>query len=198
MITYSKVLWGLHLIPRVYGSALPRALPFSVLSAGLTALIFHWKEPLFADIRTTQPYAFQVFVYVAAFAIIFRTNFGYNRYMPVDYATASFSGHSSVALHRHPCVLARAIAEEDGPVLIRVSQVLGGPNADPDHDITMVRCRCACMHPLPLGPTCSSFASGEGMKCQVQPCLAHRVQALLHGKVLSHMRCRPTAVWDGT
>eukprot|EP00884_Botryococcus_braunii_P000099 jgi/Botrbrau1/1008/Bobra.114_1s0046.1 len=80
MITYSKILWGLHLLPRIYGSALPRTLPFAALSAGLTAVFFIYQDRIFNPESSTQPYAFQIFIYVTAFAIIFRSNFGYNRY----------------------------------------------------------------------------------------------------------------------
>ena len=43
----SKTTWGLHLLFRWYGSAIPRALPFSLLSAVMTCLLFIFKTDQF-------------------------------------------------------------------------------------------------------------------------------------------------------
>lgn len=43
----SKTTWGLHLLFRWYGSAIPRALPFSLLSAMMTGLLFIFRTDQF-------------------------------------------------------------------------------------------------------------------------------------------------------
>ncbi|KAK9789401.1 hypothetical protein WJX73_006004 [Symbiochloris irregularis] len=79
MITYNKIAWGLPLLCRLYGSALPRSVPPALLSAGVTAAFFvcigdddkgWWRHP----------YPFQLFGYMVGFIVIFRSNFGYQRY----------------------------------------------------------------------------------------------------------------------
>ena len=79
MITYNKIGWGLPLLFRMYGSAFPRSFPFAALRAALTALFY-------LTIQTPDegwwrhPYPYQIFAYIVGFIVIFRSNFGYQRY----------------------------------------------------------------------------------------------------------------------
>eukprot|EP01023_Acetabularia_acetabulum_P024927 TRINITY_DN2394_c0_g1_i2.p1 TRINITY_DN2394_c0_g1~~TRINITY_DN2394_c0_g1_i2.p1 ORF type:complete len:530 (+),score=43.52 TRINITY_DN2394_c0_g1_i2:220-1809(+) len=86
MITYSKRLWGLQLLFRLYGSAFPRAVPFALLSMLITLLLKVFMDPTHASnqyINTLweHPYPFQTFAFIVGFVIVFRSNFGYQRYM---------------------------------------------------------------------------------------------------------------------
>ena len=47
MIIYSKTYWGIHLLSRWHGSAFPRVLPFSLLSAAITAVSSVLPQPVF-------------------------------------------------------------------------------------------------------------------------------------------------------
>lgn len=79
MITYNKIGWGLPLLFRMYGSSFPRSFPPAAVSAGITALFYltiqqndqNWWR---------HPYPYQVFAYIVGFIVIFRSNFGYQRY----------------------------------------------------------------------------------------------------------------------
>merc|ERR1712166_539755 len=79
MIIYSKHLWGFPLLCRSYGSTLPRAFPFAVFSSVLT-----WIVEEYANDQTRlwfdHPYPYQMYAWVVGFVLIFRSNFGYQRY----------------------------------------------------------------------------------------------------------------------
>eukprot|EP01024_Parvocaulis_polyphysoides_P014826 TRINITY_DN16220_c0_g1_i2.p1 TRINITY_DN16220_c0_g1~~TRINITY_DN16220_c0_g1_i2.p1 ORF type:complete len:459 (+),score=57.88 TRINITY_DN16220_c0_g1_i2:128-1504(+) len=96
MIIYHKRLWGLQLLGRLYGSAFPRALPFALLSTGITLILKlvadHTDDSMANHKRFPgedqwllelwhHPYPYQTFAFVVGFIIIFRSNFGYARYM---------------------------------------------------------------------------------------------------------------------
>jgi hypothetical protein len=71
MITYSKTSWGLHLLLRIYGSAFPRSLIFSVISSSITvALYFTKQSELYADWR--DPYPYHIFAFIVGFIVVFR------------------------------------------------------------------------------------------------------------------------------
>merc|ERR1712166_70656 len=79
MIIYSKHLWGFPLLCRSYGSTLPRAFPFAVFSSVLTWIIEEYagdETRLWFD----HPYPYQMYAWVVGFVLIFRSNFGYQRY----------------------------------------------------------------------------------------------------------------------
>jgi hypothetical protein len=71
MIRYSKSYWGLCTLTRWYGSAFPRALPFS-LSSGLLAGLLQgfWGDTLRG--QWVHPYPYQSFAFIAGFMIVFR------------------------------------------------------------------------------------------------------------------------------
>ena len=69
-----------HLIFGMFGSALPRSMIPGLVSAMLAfALDQHFMREYLNKILE-HPYAFQPFAYIAAFALVFRTNIAYNRY----------------------------------------------------------------------------------------------------------------------
>lgn len=94
MITYSKNYWcavvvgdvrhqttwprGIHLLFRLYGSSVPRALIWAVLSTALTALLrgvaYQWLRSMWLS-----PLPMAAFVTLVGFAVVFRTNFGAHR-----------------------------------------------------------------------------------------------------------------------
>eukprot|EP01023_Acetabularia_acetabulum_P020213 TRINITY_DN20429_c0_g2_i1.p1 TRINITY_DN20429_c0_g2~~TRINITY_DN20429_c0_g2_i1.p1 ORF type:complete len:458 (+),score=86.68 TRINITY_DN20429_c0_g2_i1:226-1599(+) len=95
MIIYHKRFWGLQLLTRLYGSAFPRALPFALLSTAITLLLKLLADPIDDGHKNhrfegddqwllelwNHPYPYQAFAFVVGFIIIFRSNFGYARYM---------------------------------------------------------------------------------------------------------------------
>ena len=81
MIIYSKKFYGIHLLFRLYGSAFPRVLPFSLLSAGLTALLFYYPgQAYFSDIWG-HPYIYYNLSFIVGFVLVFRSNFAYGRFV---------------------------------------------------------------------------------------------------------------------
>lgn len=71
MITYSKTSWGLHLLLRVYGSAFPRSLPFSLVSTGICAALYVTKKTqVGSDWR--HPYPYHAFAFIVGFIVVFR------------------------------------------------------------------------------------------------------------------------------
>eukprot|EP01025_Chloroclados_australasicus_P030869 TRINITY_DN3106_c0_g1_i1.p1 TRINITY_DN3106_c0_g1~~TRINITY_DN3106_c0_g1_i1.p1 ORF type:complete len:491 (-),score=51.58 TRINITY_DN3106_c0_g1_i1:2910-4268(-) len=94
MIIYNKKLWGVQLLTRLYGSAFPRALPFAVLSTVISLMLKLFLDPVddsennhrFAGDDQyvlelwNHPYPYQAFAFIVGFIIVFRSNFGYQRY----------------------------------------------------------------------------------------------------------------------
>lgn len=79
MITYNKTACGLHLLLRLYGSAIPRTLIFSAVSTGIAAILYATKQiDIYDDWR--HPYPFQGFAGIVGFIIVFRSNLSYGRY----------------------------------------------------------------------------------------------------------------------
>ena len=71
MIRYSKSYWGALTLVRWYGSAFPRALPFSLLSAAAAGLLRHFWASQASDLWL-HPYPFQTFAFIVGFMIVFR------------------------------------------------------------------------------------------------------------------------------
>lgn len=67
------------LLFKVYGSAFPRALPFSLLSALLAGLLRAYASEA-VDSQLRHPYPYQAFAFIVGFMIVFRSNLGYQRY----------------------------------------------------------------------------------------------------------------------
>mmetsp|Transcript_36932 Transcript_36932/g.66120 ORF Transcript_36932/g.66120 Transcript_36932/m.66120 type:complete len:208 (-) Transcript_36932:498-1121(-) len=82
MIIYSKAFWGIPaLLGRWYGSAFPRVIPFALASCAWSALLFLLKPHHHIPEIWEHPYPFQAFAYIVGFALIFRCNAAYSRYM---------------------------------------------------------------------------------------------------------------------
>lgn len=70
MIVYKKKLWGVHLIFQLYGSAIPRALPLTILSTALVALLFYvpgidyWQE------AWRHPYVYSALEFIISFILV--------------------------------------------------------------------------------------------------------------------------------
>jgi uncharacterized membrane protein YraQ (UPF0718 family) len=71
MIRYDKRFWGIFTLYRWYGSAFPRALPFSLASALLAGLLeaFVSEETLS---QWKNPYPYSTFAFIVGFMIVFR------------------------------------------------------------------------------------------------------------------------------
>ena len=80
MSTYTQELAGLHLVLRLYGSAVPRAAPFAALSAGLAALLHFYPGAEYFEALWRHPYPYQLFAFIVGFILVFRSNYGYSRY----------------------------------------------------------------------------------------------------------------------
>ena len=93
MIRYSKQFWGLCTLTRWYGSAFPRALPFSVASALLAGLL---QAFISDELRPLwlHPYPYQSFAFIAGFMIVFRCALC---------VSALVSCLASYSLHRRLC-----------------------------------------------------------------------------------------------
>lgn len=71
MIRYDKGWWGLKTFTKMYGSAFPKALPFSVCSAFLAGVLAYFFGQELDD-AFIHPYPFQTFAFVAGFMVVFR------------------------------------------------------------------------------------------------------------------------------
>ena len=85
MLVYTKTFPApLTLVLRWYGAATGRAAPYALVCAAAT-LALHVAVPARVRDRYEEgwlhPYPFQTFAYVAGFAIVFRNNYAYQRYL---------------------------------------------------------------------------------------------------------------------
>eukprot|EP00878_Enallax_costatus_P042731 GHUV01050188.1.p1 GENE.GHUV01050188.1~~GHUV01050188.1.p1 ORF type:complete len:455 (+),score=154.01 GHUV01050188.1:390-1754(+) len=78
MIIYSKTLWGLPLLTRIYGSALPRALAPAVFSGLITMILLLMGDRV--QHLWENPFAYQPFVLIVSFVLTFRSNLAYQRH----------------------------------------------------------------------------------------------------------------------
>jgi len=72
MIIYSKTLWGLPLLSRVYGSALPRALAPALLSGLVTLVLLLAASSSAINQLWAHPFAYQPFAFIVSFVLAFR------------------------------------------------------------------------------------------------------------------------------
>jgi len=80
MIPYSKQWWGVHLLFRIYGSALPRTLPFVLLSGSLSVFFFYIPSKSYWTSLFLHPYPYQLLAFIIGFILVFRNNLAYSRY----------------------------------------------------------------------------------------------------------------------
>jgi hypothetical protein len=71
MIRYDKHLWGIAALFRFYGSAFPRALPFSLASALAAALLKHFVPEKVSN-EWQHPYPYSTFAFIVGFMVVFR------------------------------------------------------------------------------------------------------------------------------
>lgn len=74
MIIYDKSFWGFGVLVRMYGSAFPRALPFSLLSCIIAGVLSYFYATEL-DEEFVHPYPFQTFAFIAGFMVVFRYEF---------------------------------------------------------------------------------------------------------------------------
>lgn len=79
MIVYSKSWYGLGLLFRILGSAIPRALPFATYGALLAWCLKHFAGD-YIESQWKHPFPYQAYAFIVGFLIVFRSNFGYARY----------------------------------------------------------------------------------------------------------------------
>ena len=128
MITYSKTSWGLHLLLRVYGSAFPRSLIFSIISAAITVALYLTKqEQILADWR--HPYPYHIFAFIVGFIVVFR------QAQLQSLGNMTCEGNSEPA---RPDNL-RATCSSHVQESTELWQVLGGQVATADHDCALGR-----------------------------------------------------------
>lgn len=84
---YDKRHWGLPLLFRLYGSALPRCFPFALISGTLTLILeltvgkaANFEDESEARTWWKHPYPFQTYAFIVGFMLVFRSNFGYSRF----------------------------------------------------------------------------------------------------------------------
>lgn len=104
MIRYSKDLWGLLTVTRLYGSAFPRALPFSLFSGVLAGLIQSFANKDFRELWL-HPYPYQSFAFIAGFMIVFRC------------AAGSGGGRAAALAFQLPCSRARRARKGQGAMV---------------------------------------------------------------------------------
>ncbi|KAI8466896.1 MAG: hypothetical protein J3K34DRAFT_432097 [Monoraphidium minutum] len=80
MILYNKDWWGLLLILRAYGSAFPRVLPPVLVSGALTAALAWGGTHESIAALWVHPYAYSIFAAILSFILVFRAQYGYNRW----------------------------------------------------------------------------------------------------------------------
>ena len=71
MITYTKAWWGIGSLAQMYGSALPRTAPISLVAAAFAALLHRYLGNRIED-ELTNSYPFQAFAFVVGFLLVFR------------------------------------------------------------------------------------------------------------------------------
>ena len=71
MIIYDKGWWGDKVMGRMYGSAIPRALPVSFLAAAIAAVLSSLIQQRVVDLFI-HPYLYQPFAVIVGFMVSFR------------------------------------------------------------------------------------------------------------------------------
>lgn len=118
MIIYSKKFYGVHLLFRLYGSALPRVLPFSCLSAGLTALLYFYPGRDYFEEVWGHPYIYYNLSFIVGFVLVFRSNFAYGRFVTgrvqLQKMSAMWSYACTTALSFEALDLAHRLGRDNG------------------------------------------------------------------------------------
>jgi len=80
MIVYRKTWWACSISTRLYGSAIPRSIVGSLVSL-VVCFILHCNDEAVRQAEWRHPYPYQVFAFVVGFAVTYRCNYSYLRYM---------------------------------------------------------------------------------------------------------------------
>ena len=80
MLVYRKLYLGLPLLLRCVGSSIPAAVLPALVSAWIALCLEIYGDAAVLDNIFVHPYPFQVFAYILAFALVFRTNTAHGRY----------------------------------------------------------------------------------------------------------------------
>lgn len=80
MLVYRKLCLGLPLLIRCVGSSIPAAVLPALFSASIALCLEVFGDSAILDNIFVHPYPFQVFAYILAFALVFRTNTAHGRY----------------------------------------------------------------------------------------------------------------------
>jgi predicted membrane chloride channel (bestrophin family) len=174
MIIYSKKFYGIHLLFRLYGSAFPRVLPFSLLSAGLTALLFYYPgQAYFSDIWG-HPYIYYNLSFIVGFVLVFRSNFAYGRFV-----TGRVQLQKMSAMWSYACTSALAFEALD------LSHRLGRDEGNYENVDELGVPRPFDFNPMQVDPQkyTAALRRYEGFKAM----LVHKF-SLLHALCLQHLR----------
>jgi hypothetical protein len=74
MILYKKTCFGLYVLLQMFGSVIPRSLPFA-LTGGVLALLLRLYCGDYLDQVWKHPFPFQAMVIIAGFLVTFRCAF---------------------------------------------------------------------------------------------------------------------------
>ena len=91
VIVYRKTFLAFGLMLRWIGSALPRALVPATVSTVICALLEAFVPTALLAPFFEHPYPVQVFVYIVAFALVFRTNIAYGRFSEMRLSVTQMS-----------------------------------------------------------------------------------------------------------
>lgn len=84
MIKYTKGCGGLFILLRWTGTSWPHGIVPGLISAGISLALSNvesWDDIISDKTRfIDNPYPYQLFAYLVGFVLVFRTNFGYQRY----------------------------------------------------------------------------------------------------------------------
>eukprot|EP00884_Botryococcus_braunii_P001134 jgi/Botrbrau1/11020/Bobra.101_1s0018.1 len=80
MIYFTKNWYSLVILFRLNGSAIPRALPWAILSAGITFVAHTYYPDYTQEVWKAASFPYSIFSYIFGFIIVFRSNSGYERY----------------------------------------------------------------------------------------------------------------------
>ena len=91
VIVYRKTFLAFGLMFRWIGSALPRALVPAIGSTIICALLEAFVPTVLLSPFFEHPYPVQVFAYIVAFALVFRTNIAYGRFSEMRHSVTQMS-----------------------------------------------------------------------------------------------------------
>ena len=158
---------------RLYGSAFPRVIPFSLFSAGFTAILFYFPGADYFSKICGHPYVFYNLSFIIRFILVFRSNFAYARFVSGRVNLQSMSGRWAYAC-------STALAFEAADTAMRLGRDAGNyERSDEYFDDGFA------FDPRTIDPQkyTAAMRRYEGFKTQ----LLHKF-SLLHALCLQHLR----------